>query len=70
MSAVYNGIIPTYSNKEDELAELMNYYKFAYKPSSGYNGTVMFCIICIVYMFDVLYVVIFYILLLLFLFYL
>ena len=39
--SVYDGVnIPQYQSKDEELSELMNYYKFAYKPESNYNGTV------------------------------
>ena len=42
-TAIYdNTTIPQYESEEEELAELMRFYQFAYKKSSGYNGTVLY----------------------------
>ena len=40
MCSYDEGNIPQYQSKDEELSELMNYYKFAYKRESNYNGTV------------------------------
>eukprot|EP00485_Elphidium_margaritaceum_P005737 CAMPEP_0202688870 /NCGR_PEP_ID=MMETSP1385-20130828/4266_1 /ASSEMBLY_ACC=CAM_ASM_000861 /TAXON_ID=933848 /ORGANISM="Elphidium margaritaceum" /LENGTH=338 /DNA_ID=CAMNT_0049343923 /DNA_START=47 /DNA_END=1063 /DNA_ORIENTATION=+ len=40
-----NPLYPAYENKDEELAELLQFFQFAYEPSSGYTGRAVFEII-------------------------